>query len=671
MPLNKSLINKIEKLKQQILLHDENYYQNDLPTITDAEYDELKLKLKLLEDELGIEDLSSPTNTVSGKSSTKFAKVEHLRPMLSLGNAFNSKDILDFVDRTKKFLNISNALEFSIEPKIDGLSFSAIYEKGRLKVAATRGNGYIGEDITENLKTIKTLPQKVDFLEKFEVRGEVYIDKHDFLKLNEERSNDGENLFANPRNAAAGSLRQLDYNITAQRPLKYYIWGGNIDEIDSQKSLFEFCKKYKFSYIENFLVSANLDELFKYQEDLFKNRGVLDYDIDGAVYKINNFALRVRLGEASKAPRWAIAYKFSAQKAYAKIKDIIVQVGRTGALTPVALIEPVNVGGVMIQRATLHNEDEIARKDIRVGDLALVQRAGDVIPQILEVDLTSRPEHTIVFVMPTLCPECSSLTVKTDDDAVRRCPERMNCKAQITEQMIHFVSRNAFNIDGLGRKQILELYEFELIKNVTDILTLHKKLATLDPPLVVRDGWGKKSVSNLLQSIEYAKIIDLDKFIFSLGIRYIGQQTARILAKAFGDADNFIKNCKKLDPIVFIELEGIGDKVAEQIVQFFMHDINAHLVDTILQLVKVNEYQKIAANSALSGMKIVFTGNLANMTRSEAKTYAIKMGAIVTSTISKNTDLLVFGSKAGSKLKQAKSFGVKLIDEQQWMNMLQ
>ena len=665
---------RINELKAQILQCDKFYYQDDSPIISDAEYDALKKELIDLENQLGVVDSNSPTQKVAGQVSPKFTKIKHAQPMLSLANAFNETDIDEFIARVQKFLSTTDPIELIAEPKIDGLSFSAVYEQGKLQFAATRGDGIVGEDITQNVRTIKTLPQSIDYLDRLEVRGEIYIDKQDFIDLNQERSAQAQNLFANPRNAAAGSLRQLDATITASRPLKYFVWGGSVPSPQNQYDLFETLADLGFTTNPLILVSHDKNILLKFYQEIANDRSSLKYDIDGVVYKVNNFKLQNRLGTLSNSPRWAIAYKFPAQKSSTKVLDIIVQVGRTGALTPVALLEPVGVGGVIVQRATLHNEDEIIRKDIRVGDYVTIQRAGDVIPQITEVDFTKRLLNSTSFVMPLTCPVCSSPTIKPEGDVIRRCSGELECSAQIIERLIHFVSRDALNIDGLGEKQIKEFFELGLIKDLNDIFNLPERIAELDPPLQSHKGWGKKSVENLIKSINIAKNgIALNKFIYSLGIRFVGETTAKILAKNFVNIKEFVDNCLLPDiGSVLTNLEGIGPKVSEQILQFFSNKNNVEQVMALTHSLNITDYQAATSNaqSNLSGLKIIFTGNMLAMSRAEAKAIAQKMGAFVTSTVSAKNDLLVYGSAPGSKLKQANKLGVKSINEQEWLDLL-
>jgi DNA ligase (NAD+) len=672
--MDKKLIKQeINRLRAEILEHDRKYFELDQPTITDAEYDALKRRLEELETQNPeFADLFSPTTRVGGKPSSKFAKVKHGTLMLSLANAFTVEDVADFVERIQKFLNSANTdIDFMAEPKIDGLSFSAIFERGELKVAATRGDGEFGEDITSNLKTIATMPKKVLYRESFEIRGEVYIDKGEFLELNEQRARLGNDLFANPRNAAAGSLRQLDPSITAQRPLKYFVWGGNIDGVSSQSELLAKFKDLGFAVNPLIKLIRNSSDLNSYYEELLETRADLDYDIDGVVYKVNSFALQDRLGILSRSPRWAIAQKFPAAKAFTKVLDIIVQVGRTGALTPVAVLEPVGVGGVIVQRATLHNEEDIERKDVRIGDLVEIQRAGDVIPQVLKVDLSKRPPDSRAFIMPNRCPVCDSSAPKEKDDAVRRCIGGLHCEAQIIERLKHFVSRDALNIDGFGEKQIEEFYERGIIRSPVDIFELEEKVKFIEPPIESWEGWGKKSVENLFHSIASSKNVDLDKFIYALGIRLVGEATAKILAKNFLNISALIDICSSEDALILLtNIDGIGQKIATHIIDFFTDEHNVTLIKDLKEVLKINDCKAESIKSTISGKRIVFTGTLAKMSRQEAKVSAERMGGIVSSSVSVKTDFLVCGAEAGSKLKQARELGIKIINEEEWIKLI-
>lgn len=662
----------IRELKAEIERHNKLYYQKDKPEISDAEYDKLRKELEELiaQDPSASQlDLLSPLETVGYKPSEKFRKVKHKKPMLSLSNAFTEEDLKDFDEKIKKFLNLNPdaEIEYIAEPKIDGLSFSAEYIKGELFVASTRGDGEFGEDITQNIKTISSLPQKVKYQKDFEIRGEIYMDKDDFSELNLERQKDGDDLFANPRNAAAGSLRQLDPEITRKRKLKYFIWGGFIEGAYSQTQLLNYFKRLGFVTNPIISTATKIEDLMKYYNQIFSDRSSLKYDIDGVVYKVNNFALQQRLGELIRTPRWAIAHKFPAEKAITKILSIDVQVGRTGALTPVANLEPVGVGGVMVSRATLHNQDELDRKDIRVGDTVLIQRAGDVIPQILEVDVNKRMSNTEKFLIPENCPVCHSPAIKEEGEAVKRCTGGLKCEAQIIERIKHFISRDAFNIEGLGERQIEDFYAKKIITNFSDVFNLK------DHENEIRKwrGYGDKSISNLLVSIEKSKHIKLEKFIYALGIRLVGEATAKLLAKEYKSLTKLEEVCKlssALDDLM--QIDGIGEKVAKHIIEFFNDGFNIKMLGNLKAVLSITDFEAQEMNSPISGKTLVFTGTLTKMGRNEAKATAEKLGAHVASSISSKTHFLVAGEDSGSKLKKASELGIKVLNEEEWLALI-
>ncbi|MFI4983582.1 MAG: NAD-dependent DNA ligase LigA [Rickettsiales bacterium] len=655
---------ELEFLRQEVARHNLLYYQKSTPEISDAEYDKLKNQLEVLEKQQPQMDLFSPAFQVGAAPQEKFKKVPHKKQMLSLANAFEQSDIEDFIERVYKFLGqeIDNSIPFYAEPKIDGLSFSAIYENGKLHHAATRGDGKIGEDITINISTIKNLPLKVSLQESFEVRGEVYMSKADFLALNERQQAAGEDLFANPRNAASGSLRQLDSEITRSRNLKYFLWGGFIDNVTQQSQMMQKFRALGFIINEEYKICTDANEIMNFYNNINNTRADLPYDIDGTVYKVDSMQLQDRLGEVINSPRWAIAHKFPAEKAITKIEAITIQVGRTGALTPVAELEPVGVGGVLVSRATLHNEDEIARKDFRVGDWVTIQRAGDVIPQVLAVDLSRRPAHAEPFHAIEVCPICGSPAVKETGEAIRRCSGGLKCPAQVLERLRHFVSRDAFNIEGLGEKQIEELQNKGLLTNPCDIFELKDK--SIDPPIHTWEGWGAKSATNLFNSIENARAIALDKFIYSLGIRHIGEATSKLIAREYTSLVNLLE---KINLEQLLAIDGIGEKVAEQTMNFFNDPFNRELILNLQKHVNVHDYILEIIDSKLFGKTIVFTGTLEKMSRSEAKAKAEKLGGKVASSVSAKTDYVVAGSDAGSKLKKATELGIKILTEDQWL----
>ncbi len=663
---------EIAKLREELNKHNMLYHQQDKPTISDEEYDALKARLLQLEQENPeLRDLFSPTQTVGYAPAKKFGKVKHSKPMLSLANAFAREDVEDFIVRVQKFLGTKEHIEFVCEPKIDGLSFVAIYKNGKLFQAATRGDGEYGEDITANALTIKTLPQTVDLQEDFEIRGEVYIDKNDFIELNETRKKQGEDLFANPRNAAAGSLRQLDANITAARNLKYFVWSGTIRGATTQLNIIKKLQTLGFTVNELISTCDKIEDIIKYYEKLGNTRASLRYDIDGVVYKVNSLALQERLGELSNSPRWALAHKFPAQKAVTVIKDIIIQVGRTGALTPVAVLEPIGVGGVLVSRATLHNEDEIARKDFRIGDTVTIQRAGDVIPQVIAVDLSKRSSHSVKFVMPQHCPICGSNTEKDEGEAIRRCTGGLKCKAQVVERLKHFVSRNAFNIEGLGERQIEEFFNDQLIATPVDIFTLEERNKHAHFNLEKREGWGKKSVENLWEAINHTREISLDRFIFALGIRFVGEATAKLLAKQFTTLAKLLTFMNLPEAVDELQkIDGIGQVTGAEIRQFFNDEFNINLIHELQKQIDIKPFVVQTIHSAISGKVIVFTGSLTKMSRPEAKATAEKLGAKVGSAVSANTDFVVCGDDAGSKLKKAKELGINVLTEDQWLDLI-
>lgn len=671
--LNKQSVKvEIEKLRAELTKHDMLYHQRNKPEISDEDYDALKARLLQLEKENPqFRDLFSPTQTVGYTPAKKFAKVRHSKLMLSLANAFTREDVEDFIARVQRFLAIKEPIEFVCEPKIDGLSFVAVYKGGKLFQAATRGDGEYGEDITANARTIKGLPHRVNLQEDFEIRGEVYIDKNDFIELNAARKNQGEDLFANPRNAAAGSLRQLDANITASRNLKYFVWSGTITGVRTQLDILHKLQALGFIVNELITVCDSIEHIITYYEQLAGSRAHLQYDIDGVVYKVNSLILQERLGDLSNSPRWALAHKFPAQKAVTVIKDIIIQVGRTGALTPVAMLEPIGVGGVLVSRATLHNEDEVARKDFRIGDTVTIQRAGDVIPQVISVDYSKRTSQNAKYIMPHQCPICGSSTEKDEGEAIRRCTGGLKCKAQVVERLKHFVSRNAFNIEGLGERQIEEFFNDQLIVTPVDIFTLEARNKHEPFHLEKREGWGKKSVENLWEAINRSREISLDRFIFGLGIRFVGEATAKLLAKQFTSLENllaFMHMAEAADELQ--KIDGIGQVTGAEIRKFFNDEFNIGLILELQKQIVIKPFLIHTISSPISGKIVVFTGSLMKMSRPEAKATAEKLGAKVGSAVSKNTDFVVCGEDAGSKLKKAKDLGVNVLTEDEWLDLI-
>ncbi|OCA05794.1 NAD-dependent DNA ligase LigA [Wolbachia endosymbiont of Trichogramma pretiosum] len=639
-----------EKLQNQINYHNTLYYQKSKPEISDAEYDELKKELAAIEPKAyAIQD------SVGAPPDERFSKVEHQEPMLSLENAYDEQGVEKFLSKIKRFL-IADEIEILCEPKIDGLSFSAIYEDGKFVKAATRGDGFVGEDVTHNVATIKDFPKFLqDVQGRLEVRGEIYISNSDFLKLNEN------NEFANPRNAAAGSLKQMNANITAKRPLRYFAYYliGGIEK--SQSEILEKLEKFGFCVNEHRSLTSSLNGMLSFYNEIYDCRYNLDYDIDGIVYKVNDLVLQSRLGSTHKAPRSALAYKFSAIYAKTKLNKIFIQVGRTGVLTPVADLVPVNIGGVLVRRASLHNKDEIKRKDIREGDVVTIKRAGDVIPQIVKVDEGSRHTNMPEFVFPDICPECGS-KVQIEGVAVR-CPEEFNCKAQIVEKLKHFVSKDAFDIVGFGEKQIKFFYDLSLIRQIPDIFILEERLKEFS--LKEHHGWGENSIANLLSAIQNRRVITLDRFIFSLGIRFIGQVAAELLANYYVSYDNWY-NAMSLNDVELVGIDGIGEKVAESLKSFFSQERNIKMLNNLTAYLQILPVSSNSSDSFLNNKTIVFTGKLRAMSRGEAKVRAKVLGAKISSSLSTKTDYLIAGEDPGSKYKKAMELGVEILDEEQW-----
>ena len=673
-----------EELKYLALIlekHNKAYYIDDAPTISDAEYDALFTRNQSLEQKFPLFKLSnSPSEKVGSTSSdSRFKKITHKTPMLSLSNCFSLEDVAEFIKRTKKFLSITHnaSVEVMCEPKIDGASFSAFYKNGTLEYAATRGNGTVGEDITDNVKTIKNFPINIKTeCSELEIRGEIFISKDDFEKINQERAKKGETLFANPRNAAAGSLRQLDSKITASRNLQcfaYAISYAKPYDFESQESILQILKDLGFNVTDLYLKTNFIHEIEGYYNNLFNKRAALPYDIDGIVYKVNNIKLQNKLGTIARAPRYATAHKFPAEQAKTIITGITVQVGRTGALTPVAELKPVNVGGVMVKRASLHNKDEIERKDIMINDHVTIERSGDVIPQVVSVDKKLRNKKAQNFIFPDLCPVCNSEVMREPEEAVIRCTGGLSCSAQKLEHFKHFVSRNAFNIEGLGERQINFLHQKGYLENVIDIFSLEKHMNELEK----FPNWGKKSANNLINSINNAKNITLTRFIYSLGIRYIGEATSRLLAETFKTFEDFIHSIKLLhnnDYRTFSKIEqidNVGSKTAESLQKFCHQDKNIKLIEELGNIIKIKEENAPLQNGIFTNKKIVFTGTLEHMARPEAKATALALGAQIQSSVSKNTDILIAGASSGSKLAKAKSLGVTVMSEEEWINALE
>ncbi len=671
---------ELEYLATEIARHDRLYYLSSDPEISDADYDYLRKRNSQIEEKFPDLVLKDSPNKKIGAISDDFSKVKHIVPMLSLSNAFLKEDVLDFIERIRNFLNLPEIQDIPMfcEPKIDGLSFSIRYEDGHLVKAATRGDGQVGEDITENIKQVVGIPlilKHKNLPKILELRGEVYMRHDDFAELNLRQEQEDGKIFANPRNAAAGSLRQLDPQITLSRKLHYFVYG--LGEVDANfaRNQSEINQKFaELGFCTNNLsrVCNNLDEIIKLYEEIYAIRPKLDYDIDGMVYKVNELGLQERLGNVTRSPRWAIAHKFPAEQGKTILENIIIQVGRTGTLTPVAELKPINIGGVVVSRATLHNQDEIKRKDIRLGDTVIIQRAGDVIPQIVAVDLSLRSKDSQEFIFPNYCPSCGSIVVREEEEAAIRCESSLSCPAQIVESLKHFVSKGAFDIDGLGEKQIEEFYQDKIISKAADIFLLEKK--DKNNPLTSlsnRPGFGKKSIDNLFKAIREKRQISLDRFIYALGIRFVGKTTARTLAiyyKSFSNWYNSMCSLVKAEEFArLMSIDGIGKKLAESLKLFFSEEHNILVINELAALLNILDIEEIKNDSVIAGKIIVFTGTLTKITRNEAKARAEKLGAKVSGSVSKNTDYVVAGESAGSKLKTAKELGVKILSEEEWL----
>ncbi|MCK0068547.1 NAD-dependent DNA ligase LigA [Kordiimonas laminariae] len=763
---------ELARLATEIKFHDQKYYADDEPTVSDAEYDALRQRNSAIEErfpELIRKDSPSGRVGVAVKQD-KFGKVTHARPMLSLDNAFNDDDVVEFEGKVRRFLGVVETIRMTAEPKIDGLSLAVRYEKGVLVQAATRGDGAVGENVTANAKTIENIPHKLageGWPDVLEVRGEVYMGKEDFAKLNADNEAKGDKVFANPRNAAAGSLRQLDVSITASRPLKFfaYAW-GEVSELpaDTQMGMVELFKAWGFDVnpmMQAFDGAAGVISQYRLIEE---QRASLDYDIDGVVYKVDRLDYQDRLGMVARAPRWAIAHKFPAEKATTLLKDIDIQVGRTGALTPVAKLEPVTVGGVVVSNATLHNRDEIERLGVRIGDTVVIQRAGDVIPQVVEVVADKRPSDAAPFVFPSECPVCGSHAAAEGDDVVVRCSGGLICSAQRMERLKHFVSRNAFDIEGLGNKQIEAFDEWGWVREPADIFHLSEKQDELSR----KEGWGEKSVENLIAAIEERREIDFHRMLFGLGIPSIGQGTGKLLARHFIDAAGLITYLNRTKEVLgqfavdhspqeisslhycllafghlkefeislkpdelfaasnaFITvvagrleriesgklkaenikvqhlqtvanlgnkadyrfpqdsarelyahdqelaaIDGIGSDVILNLADFYFEDQNRTAFHNLIEELNINPVEAQADDSPVSGKTVVFTGTLVEMTRAEAKAKAEALGAKVSGSVSKKTDILIAGPGAGSKLKKATDLGVKTMTEEEWLALI-
>ncbi len=660
---------RILELRELINYHNYRYYVLDSPEITDEEYDKLFRKLKELEEKFPqLITPDSPTQRVGGEPLPEFKQIKHRIPMLSLDNVFNEENLRDFDARVKKILKTEKDIEYVCEPKLDGLAVELIYENGIFIAGATRGDGRVGEDVTSNLKTIKSIPLAL-FSKKLkpptilEVRGEVIINKKDFEKLNREREKSGEPLFANPRNASAGSLRQLDPKVTASRPLDIFLYGMGHIEGMSFKSQWDF-----LNYLPEWGLKTNklnrlckgIEEVINYYKEMVSKRQELPYECDGIVVKVNSIEFQKRLGELSHSPRWAVAFKFPPQQAITKIINIEAQVGRTGTLTPVAILEPVRVGGVTISRATLHNMDEIERKDVRIGDTVIVQRAGDVIPEIVQSLPDKRTGNEKKFSMPEKCPSCGSKILREEGEVAYRCIN-VSCPAQIKERIRHFCIREAMDIEGLGEKFISQLVDRGLVKDIADLYYLKTE------DFFHLDRMGTKLAENLYNAIQNSKKTTLDRFLFALGILHVGEHIARVLARELKDLENLTKATR--DDL--LKIKEIGDEIATSITNFFMNKDNLKLIEKLLKAgVRINPVEKPKGESPLKDKAIVFTGELKSMSRDEAKRLVEDLGGRAVSSVSKKTDLVVAGPGAGSKLENARNLGIKIIDEEEFLKLI-
>ena len=691
------------RLAAEIAEHDKRYYQDDAPTVSDAAYDKLRQRYQAIEARFpDLRTLESLSMRVGAAPARGFAKARHSVPMLSLDNAFEEQDVVDFVDRIRRFLRLpeTEKLVFTAEPKIDGLSLSLRYENGELVRGATRGDGNEGEDVTANVKTVNAIPHKLkgkNLPAVCEIRGEVYMTKPDFLALNKRQAEAGGQIFANPRNSAAGSLRQKDPSITASRPLGFfaYSWGELSERsADTQSGMLQWFDKAGFDTNPLWKTVTSVEEMIAFHRLIESERAQLDYDIDGVVYKIDRLDWQERLGFVSRSPRWAVAHKFAAEQASTAINGIEIQVGRTGALTPVAKLEPVTVGGVVVQNASLHNEDYIkgigndgepirGGVDIRIGDSVIVQRAGDVIPQIVDVLLDKRPKGAKPYRFPTLCPACGSHAVRElnprsgREDSVRRCTGGLICPAQAVERLRHFVGRDGFDIEGFGEKQVQAFHAEGIVKEPADIFTLEARDKRAANKLAAREGYGETSTRNLFAAIEARRTIPLNRLIYALGIRHVGETNARLLARHYGTIESFLAGViaagEDEDSEAFQELTtigGIGEVVGEAIVEFFKEKKNREAVERLLEQITVTPMEQVRRDSPVAGKTVVFTGALEKMTREEAKAMAERLGAKVSGSVSKKTDYLVAGPGAGSKLKEAQKHGVNVLTEDEWFKIV-
>ena len=697
---------ELDRLASALAAANAAYHQKDAPEISDADYDAMKRRNREIEDRFPeLKRSDSPSEQVGAAPSAGFQKITHSVPMLSLGNAFDDEDITEFDRSVRKYLGLgqNDPLSYTAEPKIDGLSLALRYENGRLIHAATRGDGTTGENVTANARTIADIPERIeDAPDLLEVRGEVYMSHADFEALNARQTETGGKTFANPRNAAAGSLRQLDASITESRPLRFYAYAwGSVSAALAETQFAAITKLQSFGFQINDLtaICAGPEEMIRHYRVIEAQRATLGYDIDGVVYKVDDLTLQARLGFRSTTPRWAIAHKFPAELAWTRLEAIDIQVGRTGALSPVARLQPVTVGGVVVSNATLHNEDYIAGlgadgsqlregKDIREGDWVQVYRAGDVIPKVADVDLSKRPKTAQPFEFPTVCPRCGSDAIREEGDAVRRCTGGLICPAQIIEKLKHLVSRSAFDIEGLGAKQVEQFFEDGWIKEPADIFTLRDRYGEGLQQLKNREGWGEKSAANLFDAIDEKRTIDFHRFLFGLGIRHLGEAAAKDLARHFSDwpalsetadlaagepaAHDLSKEALNESPSwqVFLDIDGVGRSLTQSLVTTLAQEQERASIDRLAGHLTIVPPDAQASDSPVAGKIVVFTGSLEKMTRAEAKARAEALGAKVSGSVSAKTDLLVAGPGAGSKARKAAELGIETLDEDGWLSLI-
>ncbi len=664
---DKKIVKRLKEISKLIKFHNNLYHNLDKPKISDQEFDKLIKENNDLEKNYPHLILNeSPNKKIDSKIKSNFTKVKHNTQMFSLANAFNENDLIDFIKRSKKFLNFKDNenFDFYCEPKIDGLSLNLIYKDGILVSAATRGDGFIGENVTENISNIKNIPNRLNkkFPSLIEIRGEVFINKKDFTVINNQLNE--KDRFANPRNAAAGSLRQLDISVSRSRPLNFIAHGIGESTIE-YSTISEYYKHLETwnIYPNNLFKNCkDVEEIIDFYKEIDSQRAKIEYDIDGLVIKINNTNLQKRLGYVGKNPRWAVALKFSAEKASTTIEAVDFQVGRTGAITPVARLKPVNIGGVIVSNVSLHNFDEIRKKNINIGDLVEIKRAGDVIPYVTKI--IKKNNNKSIIKIPTQCPVCHAATKREIDEAVVRCSNKYGCYSQKLGQIIHFISKKSLNIDGFGEKQAKQFFDLKIIDNIDDIFYLENHKSKI----IDLEGWGELSFSKLINSIDKSKKISLEKFIYSLGIRFIGEINSEILAKEFANLDNLINSIKKND--IINNIDGLGPKAIESISEFFTNNKNIKIISNLKKILLIKYNKKITKNNFFTNKHLVFTGTLSKLSREEAKYLAKSKGAKILSSISKKTDYLIIGANAGSKVDKAKFLNVKIIVEDDFLNKI-